>query len=64
MEKPEGLIEFRYADGRIGTADTTLNSHWLPRRGDHVQHDGANWLVYDREDRDGTTVYLCKQEQP
>jgi hypothetical protein len=60
MGVPEALIEFRYRDGRVGTKDLTLNMHWAPRRGDHLEYDGGEWLVYDREDRGGVTVYLCK----
>jgi hypothetical protein len=60
MGESEGLIEFRYPDGRVGSDDSMLNMHWPPRRGDHLEYDGSEWLVYDREDRGGVTVYLCK----
>lgn len=60
MGEPEGLIEFRYSDGRVGHGDFTPYRYWPPHRGDHLAYDGGNWLMYDREDRGGVPVYLFK----
>ena len=41
MTKPDGLIEFRYPDGRVGHEESELDMHWPPRRGDHFEFDGV-----------------------
>jgi hypothetical protein len=61
MAELDALIEFRYSDGRVGRDDSKLDKHWPPRRGDHIEFDGGDWLMCDREDRDGTTIFICKQ---
>ncbi|HEY3962434.1 MAG TPA: hypothetical protein VGL84_07885 [Gaiellaceae bacterium] len=61
MSKPDALIEFRYPDGRVGRDDSKLDPNWPPRRGDRFTFDGGDWTMCDREDREGTTVFICKQ---
>jgi hypothetical protein len=55
-----GVIEFRHTDGSVGKGDFTPFKNWPPRRGDHLTHEGADWQMYDREDRGGVPVYLFK----
>ncbi len=54
----QGLIEFRYADGGVVTGDYAQYTPRLLTKGDQIEYDGGNWLMYDREDRGGVTVHL------
>ena len=54
----QGLIEFRYADGRVVNGDYALYARRGLIRGDELDYDGGTWLMYDREDRGGVTVHL------
>jgi hypothetical protein len=56
----QGLIEFRYADGAVVTADYAQCATRLLTKGDALEHDGETWLMYDREDRGGVTVRLFR----
>jgi hypothetical protein len=49
-------MEFRYADGTVGTAQTEEFRQFA--RGDEFEHDGHRWVMYDRVDRAGVTVHL------
>jgi hypothetical protein len=53
-----GLIEFRYADGRVVTGEYGDYAHRSLTKGDELEYGGETWLMYDREDRDGVTVTL------
>jgi hypothetical protein len=54
----QGVIEFRYPDGHVDT--TAFAQFRRPlHKGDHLEHDGADWIMNDREDRGGVTIYLC-----
>jgi hypothetical protein len=53
-----GLIEFRYADGRIVTGEYAEYAPRLLARGDRLDFDGSEWILRDRLDRAGVTVYL------
>jgi hypothetical protein len=53
-----GLIEFRYADGRIVKDDLAKFAPHGVTRGAELDYDGDRWLMYDREDRGGVTVHL------
>jgi hypothetical protein len=52
------LIEFRYPDGRAvsGEYDTYASSKL--NKGDRLDFDGFEWVLRDRVDRGGVTVYL------
>jgi len=54
----QGLIEFRYADGKIVNDDLANVAPQGVTRGAELDYDGARWLMYDREDRGGVTVHL------
>ena len=54
----KGLIEFRYADGAVVTGEYARYAGRHLIKGDRLEHDGATWLMYDREDRGGVTVHL------
>ena len=54
----DGLIEFRYADGRIVKDEVAKFAPGGMARGAEIDYDGARWLLYDREDRAGVTVHL------
>jgi hypothetical protein len=56
-----GLIELHYSDGRVVAAP--YEDHAAKRslnRGDRFESGGVFWAMYDREDRLGVTVYLCR----
>ena len=59
MDEP-GLVEFHYPDGYMTRDDFTLYSFVPRHKGDHLVHAGVDWLIFDREDRAGVPVYLCK----
>jgi hypothetical protein len=55
-----GVIEFRHLDGRVVAGEY---EHYVSRRlgrGETFESDGVAWVMYDREDRAGVTVYLCR----
>jgi hypothetical protein len=52
------LIEFQYADGRIVTGEYGEYAPKLLSKGDRLDFDGSGWLLRDRVDRGGVTVYL------
>ena len=54
----QGLIEFRYADGRIVKGDLATFAPHGVTRGAELDYDGGRWLLYDRVDRGGVTVHL------
>jgi len=54
----QGLIEFRYADGRVVKGDLAKYAPQGVTRGAELDFDGGRWLMYDREDRGGVTVHL------
>ena len=54
----QGLIEFRYADGRVVKGDLAKFAPHGVSRGAELDYDGGRWLLYDREDRGGVTVHL------
>ena len=56
--EPQGLIEFRYADGAVVTGDYAQYAPRSLTKGDKLEYDGDSWLMYDREDRGGVTVHL------
>jgi len=56
--EPQGLVEFRYANGVVVTGDHTEYASRQLTKGDELEYDGRRWLMYDREDRGGVTVHL------
>ncbi len=59
MDEP-GLVDFCYPDGRVQTEDLSMYSRRPLHKGDHVLRLAVDWLVFDREDRAGVPVCLCK----
>jgi hypothetical protein len=57
-----GLIELRYPDGQIvtGDYDEYVNKHL--NRGDRFECLDMGWVMYDRVDRLGVTVFLCRPD--
>ena len=53
-----GLIEFRYADGNIVIGAYEQFSTRPSTKGQCLKHDSATWVLRDREDRGGVTVYV------
>jgi hypothetical protein len=53
-----GLIEFRYDDGSVVTADCAQYTSGPLTRGDQLEQGGLTWVMNDREDRAGVTVHL------
>jgi hypothetical protein len=53
-----GLIEFRYPDGRLVSGDYDAYTSSKLSKGDRLDFDGAEWVMRDRIDRGGVTVYL------
>jgi hypothetical protein len=53
-----GLIEFRYADGRLVSGEYAAYTSAPLTRGDRLDYDGSEWVFRDRVDRAGVTVYL------
>ena len=43
------LIEFRYADGEVVTGEYSKYAARQMTKGDRIEYDGVNWLMYDRE---------------
>jgi hypothetical protein len=58
-----GSIEFRYPDGRVVTGEYESYADRRLARGDRVQFDGSAWLLRDRVDRAGVTVYVFTPAQ-
>ncbi len=63
MDDP-GLVEFYYPDGSILIEDLAMHSHRRLHKDDHLQRDGVDWLVFDRVDRAGRPVCLCRPTVP
>jgi len=55
-----GLIELRYPDGRTVTGDYQEYVNRYLNRGDRFEFLEMDWVMYDREDRRGVTVFLCR----
>ena len=55
-----GLIEFVYGDGCVvtGVYEDFAERHLT--QGAAIEFDEAAWVMYDRVDRGGVTVYLCR----
>ena len=55
-----GLIELRYPDGSTvtGDYDDYVDKHL--NRGDRFEVQEMGWVMYDRVDRLGVTVFLCR----
>jgi hypothetical protein len=53
-----GRIEFRFPDGRLIVGDYESFTRAQLHRGGRLDHDGTCWVMRDREDRAGVTVYL------
>jgi hypothetical protein len=52
------LIEFRYADGRLVSGEYATYTSSKLTKGDRLEFDGSEWVMRDRVDRGGVTVYL------
>ena len=55
-----GLIELRYPDGRVVTGDYDHYAVKHLNRGDQFEYLDEGWVMYDRVDRLGVTVFLCR----
>jgi hypothetical protein len=53
-----GLIEFRYADGRLVSGEYAEYASSQMTKGDRLDFDESEWVLRDRVDRGGVTVYL------
>jgi hypothetical protein len=53
-----GTIEFRFPDGQLITGDYETFTRMQLQRGSRLEHEGTTWVMRDREDRAGVTVYL------
>ena len=55
------MIEFRYADGYVvsGRYEDYAQRRFL-NQGDSLEYDNQKWVLFDRVDRAGVTVYLCR----
>lgn len=58
LVESRGVIEFRYADGRRVSGEYGEYTSSKLNKGDRLVFDGAEWVMRDREDRGGVTVYL------
>ena len=56
-----GLIELQYQDGSVVSGDYDDYTHKYLNRGDQFEFGEVGWVMYDREDRRGVTVFLCRQ---
>jgi hypothetical protein len=56
-----GLIELQYDDGRVVSGDYDHYTNKYLNRGDQFEFGDVGWVMYDREDRRGVTVFLCRQ---
>lgn len=60
-----GLIELRYPDGEVVTGDYDDYVVKHLNRGDRFAAREIDWIMYDRVDRLGVTVFLCRPaEEP
>ena len=55
-----GIIEFRYRDGQVVRGDYEEYTERYLTRGETFEFGGGDWVMYDREDRLGVTVFLCR----
>ena len=53
-----GLIELRFPEGRRVTAEYETVTRVQLQRGEQLEYEGVGWVMRDREDRDGVTVYV------
>jgi len=53
-----GLIEFRFPEGRRLTAEYETLTRVQLQRGERLEYEGVGWVMRDREDREGVTVYV------
>jgi hypothetical protein len=53
-----GLIECRFPDGRVISGDYETFTRVDLQRGERLEHEGRSWVMRDREDRAGVTVYV------
>jgi hypothetical protein len=53
-----GLIELRFPDGRKVTAEYETVTRVQLQRGERLDYEGTGWVMRDREDREGVTVYV------
>jgi hypothetical protein len=60
LVESRGLIELRYPDGRVVTGDYQDYADKYLNRGDSFQFQETGWVMYDRLDREGVTVFLCR----
>jgi len=60
LVESRGAIEFRYADGRVVTGKYEDHAGRLLSKGDGLEFDDTDWVMYDRVDRAGVTFYLCQ----
>jgi len=59
-----GLVDFCYPDGHVCTEDLALYSHRRLHKDDHLLRRGVDWLIFDRQDRAGVPVCLCRPTVP
>jgi hypothetical protein len=52
------VIAFQYPDGRLVSGDYDAYASSKLTKGDRLNSDGAAWIMRDRADRSGITVYL------
>ena len=55
-----GLIEFRFPDGTVVTGEYDDYATKYLNRGDEFEFREIDWVMYDREDRRGVTVFVCR----
>jgi hypothetical protein len=55
-----GLIELQYQDGSVVSGDYDDYTQKYLNRGDQFEFGDVGWVMYDREDRRGVTVFLCR----
>jgi hypothetical protein len=55
-----GLIELRYPDGSVVTGEYDDFAKKYLNRGDEFEFSDMGWVMYDREDRRGVTVFVCR----
>ena len=55
-----GLIEFRFPDGSVVTGEYDDYAKKYLNRGDELEFQEIDWVMYDREDRRGVTVFVCR----
>ena len=55
-----GLIEFRFPDGSVVSGEYDDYAKKYLNRGDELEFQEIDWVMYDREDRRGVTVFVCR----